>query len=430
MGVKHFFIWLNKNFKNCIKNIPLNQPLTTGIDNLCIDLNGVFHPCAQQIYEYGDHKPRERLLGKTKPRKKYTLKHQLRVFAKVCERIEYYRNLVQPRKRIILCIDGIAGAAKMAQQRQRRYKSAQERDFPFDPNCMTPGTLFMDHLSKYIDWYIRASISYNPEWEDLEIVFSNEKVPGEGEHKIINYMRKYAKVGESFCIQGLDADLIMLALGSSVPQIYILRENYHKSQGFVFIDINLLREELVKYMKWESDNIFRKKTAINDFIFLCFFMGNDFLPTIPTLAILEGGIDVILDVYKLMGQHLTGQKHSNTITFKKKVLEKFLGTLAQYEKGLVIEKANKTGFFPDPILEKHLVHVDNKYDVRYEEYKKDYYKAKFGENYSITDICHNYLYGMQWVITYYKKGIPDWTWQYMYNYGPFIEDLTRESKDL
>ena len=81
-------------------------------------------------------------------------------------------------------------------------------------------------------------------------------------------------------------------------------------------------------------------------------------------------------------------------------------------------------------MEKHLIKVEYKYDVRYEEYKKDYYKAKFGENYSITDICHNYLYGMQWVITYYKKGIPDWTWQYMYNYGPFIEDLTRAIKDL
>ena len=86
----------------------------------------------------------------------------------------------------------------MSQQRQRRYKSAKERDSDetsgaFDPNCMTPGTMFMNYMSKYIDWYVRSMISYHPEWSHLEVVFSNEKVPGEGEHKIINYMRNYGK---------------------------------------------------------------------------------------------------------------------------------------------------------------------------------------------------------------------------------------------
>ena len=126
MGVKHFFIWLNNHFKNCIKEIPLStQSLNVTIDNLCIDLNGVFHPCAQQVYEYGDYKRKERLLKATK-KKKFTLRHQMLVFQKVCQRIDYYRNLTQPTKRIILCIDGIAGSAKMSQQRQRRYKSAKE----------------------------------------------------------------------------------------------------------------------------------------------------------------------------------------------------------------------------------------------------------------------------------------------------------------
>ena len=41
----------------------------------------------------------------------------------------------------------------------------------------------MDHFSKYIDWYIRKQISENPLWKNLEIIFSNEKVAGEGEQK-------------------------------------------------------------------------------------------------------------------------------------------------------------------------------------------------------------------------------------------------------
>ena len=38
---------------------------------------------------------------------------------------------------------------------------------------------------------------------------------------------------------------------------------------------------------------------IDDFILLCFLIGNDFLPHIPFLKITEGGIDCLLMIYKL-----------------------------------------------------------------------------------------------------------------------------------
>ena len=55
-------------------------------------------------------------------------------------------------------------------------------------------------------------------------------------------------------------------------------------------------------MKWSTRQTntvgsYNSKLAIYDFVFMCFLVGNDFLPTIPTLAILEGGIDTMLDVY-------------------------------------------------------------------------------------------------------------------------------------
>ena len=45
---------------------------------------------------------------------------------------------------------------------------------------------------------------------------------------------------------------------------------------------------------------------------MCFLVGNDFLPTIPTLAILEGGIDVMINTYKTVGEdcgHLTSSRY-------------------------------------------------------------------------------------------------------------------------
>ena len=433
MGVKHFFIWLRKHFGNSILELPLGKKLTSKIDNLCIDMNGIFHPCAQQVCEYGEYKKPPSLL-RPRYKKRNTLKQRLTIFKKVCNRINFYIKLTNPQKRLILCIDGIAGAAKMSQQRQRRFKSAKERNenMEFDPNCMSPGTKFLDHLSKYIDWYIRTMLSYHPEWEHLEIILSNEKVAGEGEHKIISYLRKYGNPSESYCIQGLDADLIMLGLGSPMPEIYILRENYHKSKGFYVVDIKAIREHLLVKLRWEGEGAFRKETAINDFIFLCFLVGNDFLPTIPTLAILENGIDILLDVYNTtcgVHGHLTGRKRkSGVITLRSKSLQVYLAALAEYEKGLVVDKANKTeSFFPDLLVQKHLIQIEGGYDINYDGYTNDFYNTKFPQT-TVKTICQEYLKGMQWVITYYKQGIPDWRWKYPYNYGPFIADLSEHLK--
>jgi 5'-3' exoribonuclease 1 len=461
MGVKHFFIWYKKHFGSCLKIINSHQKenfetVKCNIETLCIDLNGVFHNAAQKIYKYGNFAPKNpRLLSKKKGN---GLKNQLCFFKEVCEKIEYYRNLVNPSKRIVICIDGIAGNAKMAQQRQRRFKTAKNSETPedFDPNCLTPGTKVMDFLSKYIDWYIRTMISYSPEWQKLDIIFSDEKTPGEGEHKIVNYMREFASDNESICIHGMDADLIMLALSSQRDNLYILRENMMNINELYLLDISKFNKELSSFMRWDSRqevNVtcnpeeyskdinapFRPKTAIIDFVFICFLVGNDFLPTLPALAILEGGIDSMIDVYKDVGKaygHLTKisrKDKTQSITFNIQALQVFFGTLAQYEKGFLEEKLSKINeFISDPLLMKH---SSSKYDadmndtkltftLNFEKYKDEYYERKFPELTSIDTVCKEYIRGMEWVLTYYFRGIPDWKWFYPYFYGPFLCDLT------
>lgn len=44
---------------------------------------------------------------------------------------------------------------------------------------------------------------------------------------------------------------------------------------------------------------------IDDFVFFCFFIGNDFLPSLSALDISEGSLDQLIELYK---QHLPEMK--------------------------------------------------------------------------------------------------------------------------
>jgi len=403
MGIKYFFSWFRKTFSKHIR-IVKNQ-LDIPIDTLLIDLNGIFHQCAQKAFNYGSFAK--------KPIINYN--RQLSFFyEQTGNYISHIVSIVKPKK-IVMCIDGVAPVSKQFQQRQRRYKSEVHPD-AFDSNCITPGTRFMDSLSQYLEWFIRYKMANDPLWP--EVIFSNEKVPGEGEHKLVKYVRQFGSENEHYMIHGMDADLIMLALASQRENFHILRENRN---DLFHIDMKPIRDTLV-YTLLQEPSMLKDQFFINDFILMMFMSGNDFLPHLPTIDILEGSIETFFDVYRNTVSSY-GNIVSTFYTIQAKPLQILLGTLAASEISVLEERRTKVR---DSLLEKHTELINLEYKLNWEAYRKDYYlKLNCHSEKDIENACIQYLKGMQWVLTYYLEGVSSWNWYYPYSYAPFCSDMQK-----
>jgi len=416
MGIKYFFSWFSKNFS---ENISYERK---SVDCLLMDLNGIFHSAAQQAFEYGNHKGIKSLLNK-KHRENYNAK-KVKFFRYVTDKIESVINTVQPGKEVVLCIDGVAPMSKQNQQRQRRYKSSMMRPDAFDPNCITPGTKLMDHLSKYIDFWLREKISNDVYYSNLKFTFSNEKVRGEGEHKLLEYVRCNPKM--SFCMHGMDADLIMLGLVSKASQFYIFRESHTNPNDTFWIDISSFEKILQQYLFWFSSvHEYDKNNAILDFVFICFTVGNDFLPNLPTVEILDGGIETLFSTYRSIGSEY-GHFIRNTeggVRINPEACSIFFKELGKKEEDYLDKKINTLTKFPYEILKENSTMYSNGfYKVKYGSFKEAYYN-KYFEGMDKSNICMEYIKGLQWVIEYYTAGVPSWKWYFPYASSPFSSDI-------
>ena len=115
------------------------------------------------------------------------------------------------------------------------------------------------------------------------------------------YIRKNPNSTHNMALYGLDADLIMLSIFHIEYQnnIYIFRE------APVFFKSSENEKELlvlnIKYLcnciNSELSCKYPNSKRVYDYTFMCFLLGNDFLPHFPALNIRTHGIEVLIEFY-------------------------------------------------------------------------------------------------------------------------------------
>jgi 5'-3' exonuclease len=453
MGIPLYFKTILDNFPEVIKDVKE----ISKTNRLFLDLNCAIHPCCRRILK--EH---------YNPNKKQ--QNENKMITEIKDYIKLIVELVSP-KLLFIAIDGVAPCAKMAQQRLRRYKKfkdlfykneiKQKLNMPEDPeewdtNAITPGTHFMTVLNNEL----LKEIKNNSLYHNIDVIFSNSNVPGEGEHKIFEYIRENNSNLYTDLIYGLDADLIMLSLSAMKSNLYLLRESlefgklyYESGYQFLLLDIDLfkqsilqeIRSELFANTNYNNENP-NELSFIPDYVFSCFILGNDFLPHMPSVDLRHNGIDIILKVYSRVYADLNQNLiNLSTLKINTKFLYCIFNELQKTELDTLQHISKKRNRFRlrkpyennydkltdllhnSPILN---LETENKINFNSSGWEQRYYQICFGisTQKEINEVCHNYIEGLSWILEYYFKKCKSWEWTYKYRHAPLLKDLANYVK--
>jgi 5'-3' exoribonuclease 1 len=449
MGIPSYFSYVVKNYPNIIRRY-LKKSFK--VHNLYLDCNSIIYDAYNKmVFNTLDESV------------------AIAIIRQVISKIEYYISIIEPSETVIIAFDGVAPVAKLEQQRGRRYKSwyqttmsnnifkKQENSDAWNTTSITPGTIFMSELNKMVSDHFLSSQSQS-HLNISKIFVSGSDEVGEGEHKLFDYIRKTPDKHstETTVIYGLDADLIMLSINHLpiCPNIYLFRETPEFIKSIdsslepnedYFLDIPEFANALIGYMNNDEPlTSEQQKNKMYDYIFMSFFLGNDFLPHFPALNIRTGGIDKMMNAYKAtIGNSNENLTDGKTIYWKN--VRKMVEWLVKFEHEYIINEHKLRDrqtkrelpvntpeelykrFDATPIYEREMEKYINPFKPYWEQ---RYYRGlcgivsdKSGEQ--TRDICVNYLQGLEWTMKYYTEGCPDYRWRYKYNYPPLLSDLIK-----
>ena len=430
MGIPCYFKQVIRTYRNVM--IEYTEQNTV-IHNLYLDAQSIIYDSVQSLDP--------------------SIDYEQRLIQEVVKKIGHYINTIHPTEKVMISFDGVAPAAKLSQQQTRRYKSAIEKQIytqsgvpmpeRWNTSLITPGTAFMQSLSEYVINHFIHPKKYGIK----EFIITTSNDPGEGEHKIFEYIRENISYHRktTTAIYGLDSDLIMLTLNHTLytKQLYLYRETPHYIQSIdstlkpnvnYVIDIHAMAIAVSKELG-DKDN---PEQCVPDYIFLCFFLGNDFLPHFPCMNLRTNGLPYLTTMYKKVVNTHGHLISSKGIVWKN--VRELIHLLSNHEeewfkhehtvrnkcmKQIELNPLNDipTSLQNLPITDRRTEQYINPFE---DGWRERYYHSLLHSQRTECmkkQVSIHYLEGLEWTYKYYTFGCPDWEWMYPYNYPPLLCDL-------
>jgi len=312
MGVERFFSSVKKEF-DIIKNTTYPYQKING-KYLLIDFNSIVHIISGHMISTVNNSIKQQIKSPYDFNTINTFENNMLINIK-----KYLIDLIKENtvkenlKVILLAIDGVPTIAKIKESKGRRYmgnlQSYLTRKFPDPfkwPNTnISPGTNFMKKLQDTLK-SVELSLQLKKICPQLDnFIVSDTTEPGEGEMKIINFIKKQnIDHKDNIIVYSPDSDMIILLMMLD-HKLTLLRYDQQKSKldsdfnGKLYniLDVNNFSNILLEHIKSKVKYFtFEKRNIINDIVFLLTIFGDDFLPKLEPLTV-SSDIFILIDYY-------------------------------------------------------------------------------------------------------------------------------------
>jgi 5'-3' exonuclease len=262
----------------------------------------------------------------------------------------------------------------------------------------------------------------------------------------------------------------MLSLTSHNANIVLMRESQdfgHFCQGsktkvpFKYLVINKLRTIICETLTIDEEQP-NNNAIIDDYVFICILLGNDFVPALSFLKIKEGAVDILINMYKQIkstiytsADNIIKNKKINLKVFRlfmthlyknenelmQHVVDHYHNTFSKYNHILKYQNIpSNTREYQEKMMKDFMNHYED-YPLRNKplfsqdinptedvKWRSIYYHHLFGGNSPqiIKQACEEYITGLGWIVDYYfDTDITniDNIWFYHYAYAPTAYDI-------